>query len=305
MSQFQSSRVQSSQVQAESAAQTARSATAIGPIWRRRILTGGLLFFALLWTLPSLWALVTSLKETPGIFKLPPVWIPAPITLDQYVAIFSNDRSTDIGRALLNSVVYAVVSTVLVVLISALAAYPLARMKFPGRDVVFWAIVGSLMVPGVINIVPLYLLMYSFGWISTYQALVVPQLASAFGVFFLRQFFLGLPGELEDAARIDGASSWEIFARVLMPLSTAALGALAILTFQWSWNDFTWPLIILNQQSMFTLPVALSLLQTAYSATSYGPIMAGAVVSALPLLVVFLLANRQIVEGVKLSGLKT
>jgi multiple sugar transport system permease protein len=281
------------------------TSTAIGPAARRWILTVVLLVIGVLWTLPSLWALVTSLKQTPAIFKLPPLWIPAPITLDQYLAIFSNDRSTDIARSLLNSVVYAVLSTVLVVLISALAAYPLARMKFPGRDVVFWSIVGSLMVPGVINIVPLYLLMYSFGWISTYQALVVPQLASAFGVFLLRQFFLSLPSELEDAARIDGANSWDTFRRILLPLSQAALGTLAILTFQWSWNDFTWPLIILNQQSMFTLPVALSLLQTAYSATSYGPIMAGAVVSALPLLLVFLLANRQIVEGVKLSGLKT
>lgn len=272
---------------------------------RRRLLTTVLLVIGVIWTLPSLWALVTSLKETPAIFRLPPVWIPAPITLDQYFAIFTNDRSTDIARALLNSVVYAIVSTVLVIFISALAAYPLARMRFPGRNVVFGAIVGSLMVPGVISIVPLYLMMYSFGWISTYQALVVPQLASAFGVFLLRQFFLSVPSELEDAARIDGASSWQIFLRILMPLSQAALATLAILTFQWSWNDFTWPLIILNKQSMFTLPVALSLLQTAYSSTSYGPIMAGAVVSALPLLVVFIVANSQIVEGVKLSGLKT
>jgi len=294
-----------SQVQSVPGVTPAKGSATIRRIGRRPLLSGLLLALAVLWTLPSLWALVTSLKQTPSIFKLPPVWIPAPFTIEQYVAIFSNDRSTDIGRALINSVVYAVVSTVLVILISALAAYPLARMKFPGRDVVFWSIVGSLMVPGVINIVPLYLLVYTLGWMSTYQALVVPQLASAFGVFFLRQFFLSLPSELEDAARIDGANSWDIFTRLLMPLSTAALGTLAILTFQWSWNDFTWPLIILNQQSMFTLPVALSLLQTAYSATSYGPIMAGAVVSALPLLLVFLLANRQIVEGVKLSGLKT
>lgn len=293
--------------QVQSASQSISTASTVRgrTIWRRRILTAVLGFGALLWTLPSLWALVTSLKETPAIFKLPPVWLPIPFTLEQYIAIFSNDRSTDIGRSLINSVIYAVVSTVLVIAISALAAYPLARMRFPGRDIVFWSIVGSLMVPGVINIVPLYLLIYSLGWMSTYQALVVPQLASAFGVFFLRQFFLSLPRELEDAARIDGGNSWDIFVRILMPLSTAALGTLAILTFQWSWNDFTWPLIILNQQAMFTLPVALSLLQTAYAATSYGPIMAGAVVSAVPLLLVFLLANRHIVEGVKLSGLKT
>lgn len=284
---------------------TSDRAAASTRIVRRWFVTALMVVIALIWTVPSFWALVTSLKLTPAIFRLPPVWIPSPLTLSQYLAIFSNDRSTNIAQSLVNSVVYAVVSTVLVIVISALAAYPLARMKFPGRDVVFWMIVGSLMVPGVINIVPLYLMMYRLGWISTYQALIAPQLASAFGVFLLRQFFLSLPSELEDAARIDGANSWHIFYRVLLPLSKAAMATLAILTFQFAWNDFTWPLIILNQQSMFTLPVALSLLQTAYSSTSYGPIMAGAVVSALPLLLVFLVANRQIVEGVKLSGLKT
>lgn len=284
---------------------TSDRAAASTRIVRRWFVTALMVVIALIWTVPSFWALVTSLKLTPAIFRLPPVWIPSPLTLSQYLAIFSNDRSTNIAQSLVNSVVYAVVSTILVIVISALAAYPLARMKFPGRDVVFWMIVGSLMVPGVINIVPLYLMMYRLDWISTYQALIAPQLASAFGVFLLRQFFLSLPSELEDAARIDGANSWHIFYRVLLPLSKAAMATLAILTFQFAWNDFTWPLIILNQQSMFTLPVALSLLQTAYSSTSYGPIMAGAVVSALPLLLVFLVANRQIVEGVKLSGLKT
>jgi multiple sugar transport system permease protein len=156
----------------------------------------------------------------------------------------------------------------------------------------------------VIGLIPLYVLMQQLGWLSSYQALVLPELATAFGVFLLRQFFMSLPGELEDAARIDGANSWHVFWRILMPLSQPALAALAIFSFRWSWNDFTWPLIAMNKQEMFTLPVALSLLRSAYTSESYGPIMAGAVVSALPLLVVFLIANRHIVEGVQLSGLK-
>jgi multiple sugar transport system permease protein len=158
----------------------------------------------------------------------------------------------------------------------------------------------------VITIVPLYVLMQQLGWLSSYQALIVPDAVTsfAFGVFLLRQFFAGLPSELEDAARIDGANVWQIFTRVLVPLSQPALAALAIFSFRTSWNDFTWPLIVINRQEMFTLPVALSLLRTAYTAESYGPIMAGAVVSAVPVLIVFLVANRYIVEGVQLSGIK-
>jgi multiple sugar transport system permease protein len=177
-------------------------------------------------------------------------------------------------------------------------------MRFPGRDLVFSVLVGSLMVPGVISIVPLYLIVNQLGWLSTYQALIVPQLPSAFGVFLLRQFFLTLPVELEEAARIDGATSLQIFARILLPLSRPAQVTLAIFTFQWSWNEFTWPLIAMNKQSMFTLPITLSLLKSAYQSNSYGPIMAGAVVAAVPILFVFIVANRFIIEGVQLSGLK-
>jgi len=160
------------------------------------------------------------------------------------------------------------------------------------------------MVPGTINIVPLYLLMVKLGWLNSYQALIAPGVASAFGVFLLRQFFLSLPAELEDAARIDGANSWQIFTVLLLPLSKPALGALALFTFQATWNDFTWPLIVMTNPNRITLPVALSLIRGDYAADSFGPIMAGAVISAVPLLVVFLLANRQIIEGVQFSGLK-
>lgn len=259
---------------------------------------------ALVWLSPAVWVLVTSLKPTENIVRVPPEWIPYPATLRHYYEVFYSQRTASIGRAFFNSAIVSTVTTILVIFISALAAYPLARMRFPGRDLVFAILVGSLMVPGVIGLIPLYLLMQQLGWLSTYQALIVPEIATAFGVFLLRQFFLSLPTELEDAARIDGANSWQIFYRILIPLSQPALAALGIFSFRWAWNDFTWPLIAMNKQEMFTLPVALALLRTAYVAESYGPIMAGAVVSALPLLVVFILANRHIVEGVQLSGLK-
>lgn len=270
----------------------------------RSVLTGLLATLAVLWLLPAVWVLVTSLKPTKDIVRVPPEWIPYPATLVHYSEVFLSARTASIGRAFVNSAAVALATVVGLVVVSALAAYPLARMRFPGKSVVFGVFVGSLMVPGIIGLIPLYILMQRLGWLSTYQALVLPELATPFGVFLLRQFFLSLPSELEDAARIDGANSWQVFWRILMPLSQPALAALSIFSFRIAWNDFTWPLIAMNKQEMFTLPVALSLLRGAYTSESYGPIMAGAVVSALPLLIVFLAANRHIVEGVQLSGLK-
>ena len=273
----------------------------------RRLLTALMLVLAALWLTPALWVVVTSLKTTPNIIRTPPEWIPWPATLDHYhEVLLSSSRTARIGRAFLNSTIVSVVSAVLVVAVSALAAYPLARMRFPGRDTIFALLVGSLMIPNAVVLVPQYMLTQRLGWLSTYQGLIVPEAAMtfAFGVFLLRQFFLGLPRELEDAARIDGATSWNIFLRIVLPLSQPVLGALAIFAFRSAWNDFLWPLIAVNKPDMFPLPVALALLRGAYSSESYGPIMAGAALSALPLLVVFLVANRRIVEGVRLGGLK-
>jgi multiple sugar transport system permease protein len=270
-------------------------------------LTLALSVLAVVWLLPIVWVVVTSLKVTEDIVKLPPEWIPWPVTGDHYhEVLFSSSRTARIGRAFGNSLVIALGTVAVVVATSALAAYPLARMRFPGRDLVFALLVGSLMIPNAVVLVPQYVLVQRLGWLSTYQGLVVPEAAAtfAFGVFLLRQFFRTMPGELEDAARIDGASAWQVFTRVVLPLSQPVLAALAIFAFRSAWNDFLWPLIAVNKPDMFPLPVALALLRSAYSAESYGPIMAGAALSALPLLVVFVVANRRIVEGVRLSGLK-
>ena len=262
---------------------------------------------AVLWLLPAVWVFVTSLKLTQNIVRLPPEWIPWPATLAHYVEVlFSSSRTARIGRAFLNSTIVSLGTVALVLLTAAMAAYPLARMRFPGRDVIFVLFVGSLMIPNAVVLVPQYILTERLGWLSTYQGLIVPEAATtfAFGVFLLRQFFLTLPAELEDAARIDGAGPWRIFTRIVLPLSQPVLGALAIFAFRSAWNDFLWPLIAVNKPDMFPLPVALALLRSAYSSESYGPIMAGATLSALPLLIVFLVANRRIVEGVRVSGLK-
>jgi multiple sugar transport system permease protein len=264
---------------------------------RRRLLTGLMLVLALLWLTPALWVLVTSLKQTPDIIRTPPEWIPWPATLEHYhEVLLSSSRTARIGRAFLNSTIVSVATAVIVVFVSAMAAYPLARMRFAGRDAIFVMLVGSLMIPNAVVLVPQYVLTHRLGWLSTYQGLIVPEAAMtfAFGVFLLRQFFLTMPGELEDAARIDGANAWQIFTRIVLP----------IFAFRSAWNDFLWPLIAVNKPDMFPLPVALALLRGAYSSESYGPIMAGAALSALPLLIVFLVANRRIVEGVRLGGVK-
>ena len=270
-------------------------------------LTVALLALAVLWLSPIAWVVVTSLKPAPDIIRLPPEWIPWPPTGAHYhEVLLGSSRTARIGRAFVNSLVVATGSVILVLATSAMAAYPLARMRFPGRDLVFVLLVGSLMIPNAVLLVPQYVLTQQLGWLSTYQGLIVPEAAMifAFGVFLLRQFFVTMPREIEDAALIDGAGPWQVFSRIIIPLSQPVLAALAIFAFRSAWNDFLWPLIAVNKPEMFPLPVALALLRSAYSSESYGPIMAGAALSALPLLVVFVVANRRIVEGVRLSGLK-
>jgi multiple sugar transport system permease protein len=278
------------------------------PLDRQRwALTAALLALAVLWLSPIAWVVVTSLKPSENIIRLPPEWIPWPATLAHYhEVLLGSSRTARIGRAFVNSLVVATGSVLVVLATSATAAYPLARMRFPGRDTVFVVLVGSLMIPNAVLLVPQYVLTQRLGWLSTYQGLIAPEAAMlfAFGVFLLRQFFITMPRELEDAALIDGAGPWQVFSRIILPLSQPVLAALAIFAFRSAWNDFLWPLIAVNKPEMFPLPVALALLRSAYSSESYGPIMAGAALSALPLLVVFVVANRRIVEGVRLSGLK-
>ena len=271
------------------------------------LLTGSLLALAVLWLLPIVWVVVTSLKMSADIVRVPPEWIPWPPTgAHYYEVLLGSSRTARIGRAFANSIVISVGTAIIVLITSSMSAYALARMRFPGRNVVFTMLIGSLMLPNAVVLVPQYVLVQRLGWLSTYQGLIVPEAATtfAFGVFLLRQFFVTMPRELEEAARIDGANAWQVFVRIVVPLSQPVLAALGIFAFRSAWNDFLWPLIAVNKPEMFPLPVALALLRSAYSSESYGPIMAGAALSALPLLIVFLVANRRIVEGVRLSGLK-
>jgi multiple sugar transport system permease protein len=263
----------------------------------------GLGVLAAVWLLPLVWIAVTAFKPAPEIIRLPIRWLPLHPTAHNFAVALTTNRTASIGRAFLNSTIVAAAETVSTLAVDATAGYALARLEFPGRRVIFAVVVASIMVPFQVTLVPLYLMFEQIGWLNTYQVLVLPGVARAFGVFLMRQFFLALPRDLSDAARIDGAGPLVIFSRVALPLVRPALAALGIFTFLRSWNEFTWPLIAISRNDMMTLPVALSRLLGSFF-VEYGIVMAGALLAAVPLIVVFFIAQRQIIEGVALTGLK-
>src|SRR5215210_2391936 len=267
------------------------------------LLVGGLTILAVIWLLPIVWIILTALKPEPQIIRLPIHWLPDQWTIENFGAAVTTARTANVAVAFFNSLVVAILETALTLVVDAMAAYALARLAFRGRSVVFAAVVASIMVPSQITLVPLYALFQQIGWLSSYQALVLPGLSRAFGVFLLRQFFLGVPKELEDAARIDGAGVFTIFYRIAVPLVQPAMASLAIFTFLRSWNEFTWPLIVISRSDMMTLPVALARFLSAYR-VEYGVVMSAAAFSAIPLIVVFFIFQRQIVQGIALTGLK-
>jgi multiple sugar transport system permease protein len=267
------------------------------------LLTAALLALAVLWLIPLVWIVLTAVKTEPEIIQLPIRWLPSEVTFANFHAALTTGRTANVAVAFVNSTIVAILETVLTLAIDAMAGYALARLQFRGRELIFGVVVASIMVPPQITLVPLYAMFQQAGWLSSYQALVLPGLSRAFGVFLLRQFFLSIPRDLEDAARMDGAGVFTIFYRVSLPLIRPAMAALAIFTFLRSWNEFTWPLIVISRNDMMTLPVALARLLFSYR-VEYGVIMAGAAFSAIPLIIVFIIAQRHIIEGVAMTGLK-
>jgi multiple sugar transport system permease protein len=251
---------------------------------------------------PIVFMLVTSFKSRVEAAGVPPTWIPDAPTLDAYSAIL-DAAGTPVLRWFANSMIAATANAALVVATAATAAYPLARMTFRGKNVVFALIVGTLFIPPVILVIPNYLIVGELKWLDTLAAVIVPTAASAFGVFFLRQFFLSLPRELEEAAMLDGASVLQVFTRVVLPLSRPALATLAVLAFLTNWNDFLWPVYVLFSPENQTLPAGLSTLQSANN-VRYDLIMAGAVIASAPALALYVFAQRFIIEGVSRTGLK-
>ena len=261
------------------------------------------LVLAFLWAIPVLWMILTSLKPESQIVTLPPRIFPDNPTLDNYIKVLTIPRGVDLIRSFINSLIVACAGTALVLVVDILAAYPLARFKFPGRDALFFLIVASLIVPHEILLIPNYITVWRLDWLNSLLALIVPPVASGFGVFLLRQFFLSIPSELEDAARIDGCGRLRILWSIVLPVSGGAIATLAIFTFLYYWNDFTWPYIVVNSAEVMTLPVALIQFRGDYF-SEYGQLMSGAFVSALPAILIFLVAQRLIIRSITLTGLK-
>lgn len=266
----------------------------------RALLYAVLILCTLFFLLPLLWMFVTAIK--PFEEWVQPNWIPNNPTLDNFRSIFS-DPTLPALRWFANSLGIASVFTTLVLIIDSLAGYAYARMEFPGRNVLFGLLLATLVMPGLMFLIPNYLTINRLNWLNTYQGVMAPGLAGVFGVFFMRQFFQGVPKELEEAARIDGAGTWTTFYRVVLPLAKGALATLAVITFMASWNDFLWPLLVLNDRTMQTLPVGLATIQGQYT-FDYGKLMAGAAVTAVPVLLLYMLLQRYIVQSVAMSGLK-
>lgn len=254
--------------------------------------------------MPLLWMLLTSIKGSNDVFSVPLKWIPwlhfVP-TLEAYKQVW-----TQVSFALYfgNSLFIAVVVMVGQVFTSSLAAYAFARLKFPGRDKIFLAYLGTLMVPGVVTVIPVYILMRELHWIDTYQALIVPAMFSAYGTFLLRQFFLSIPTEMEEAARIDGCSAFEIYRWIVVPLSLPAMSTLAIFTFVGNWRSFLWPLIVTNSTGHYTLPVGLAAFRTLEGGVNWPVLMAGSMLMTLPMVIIFLFGQRYFIEGVRIGGVK-
>jgi multiple sugar transport system permease protein len=264
----------------------------------RLVILGWLIFFGFLMAGPFLWMLGTSLKAPTEIFQFPPQLIPNVPQWQNYPEV---TRVLPFGRYFLNSFLVAISVTLLQLVVCSLAAYAFARLRFPGRELIFLAFLGALMVPSQVTLIPRFLLMRELGWFNSYQALILPFVFSSFGTFLLRQYFLSLPRELEEAARIDGASYVQNYWLVAMPLARPALAALAIFTFIDQWNAFLWPLIVTTRPEMNTLTVGLNTLRGQYN-TAWNLLMAGSVIAIVPILLVFTLGNRYFIKGITTSG---
>jgi len=258
------------------------------------LLTGGVVM-----VVPFLWMVSTSLKEPGQVFAYPPQWIPDPIVWQNYVEAVT---IMPFGRFFVNSLIQATGVTALQLLTASLAAFAFARLRFKGRDALFLLYLATMMIPFPVTLIPNFIIIRLLGWVDTFRALILPPSFSPFSTFLLRQFFLTIPLELDDAARIDGASSFHIWWRIALPLSKPALATLAIFTFMGQWNNFLWPLVVTNSVEMRTLPVGLSYFQSRY-AIQWHLLMAGATIALVPVLVIFLLGQRYFIRGITLTGM--
>lgn len=251
---------------------------------------------------PFLWMISNSFKDTSEIFSYPPtLWPQVPIVTN-YIRLFTALR-VSFGRNLFNSTVVAIVTTLATLLLSALGGFAFSKYEFKGKRMLFYILLGSMMLPFQAIVVPLYILMVRFGWVDNYRALIIPFVASPLGTFLMRQYMVTIPSAVIDAARVDGCSEFRIFAQIALPLSKPALGSLTIVTFMNSWNSFLWPLIVLSTDRLLTMPVALNNFVYLYQA-EYGLVMAGATLAAAPVIAIFIRLQKYFVSGLTLGATK-
>jgi multiple sugar transport system permease protein len=250
---------------------------------------------------PFVWMLLSSFKSQTELVRVPPTWLPETWTIDNYDRLFTK---LDFPRYFFNSVVIAGAVVLANIVFCSMVGYALAKLRFAGKNLIMLLVLATLMVPGTVTMVPLFVLMSKLNLVNSYWAVILPFAVGPFGVFLMRQFMMAIPNDLLEAARVDGAREFHIFWKVVVPLSWPGMAALGIITFLASWNSFLWPLIVLTDDRMYTLPVALGTFAIGQHQADYGLLMAGAVALVLPIIIVFLVLQRQFTESVASTGLK-
>lgn len=253
---------------------------------------------AILWSLPFWWTIATSISAAPTTTSV--ALAPSDMTFENFQTLF---ETQPVGRWFANTIIFAGSVTAFNLVFDSLAGYALARLDFAGRDKLFLLFVSTMMIPGMVTLIPVYVLLSELGWVNTYQGIIAPLIAQPIGIFLLRQHFKSMPSALGEAAQIDGCNQFQTFYKVYLPLAKPALATLGIYTFITTWNNFEWPLIIASDSSMYTLPVALFSVRNEYF-TEWGLVMAAAAVIVVPIIIVFLSAQRYFIEGMTLSGMK-
>jgi multiple sugar transport system permease protein len=274
----------------------------ITAVVRSIALYGILVVGAFVMLLPFAWMLSSSFMSTEEVISRPLTWFPSALRFENYSRL---SEAIPLGRMYLNSMIVTTLTTFGILLTSSLAGYGFAKFQFPGRDFLFLLVLATMMIPFFVVLLPIFYMISQLGWINTYQGLIVPNIVTGFGIFLMRQYMLSLPDEVLDAARIDGASEFEIYWRIALPLSTPVIGALGILAFVYQWNNFLWPLVVARSSDMWTVPVGLNSLRVyASSADVINLQMAGAALAIVPVMIVFLLLQRYFVRGIALTGMK-
>ncbi len=278
---------------------------------KRRLNKGRLISMAilipvtLLWLVPLVWGFVTSFKTDADIDAHLLSFIPLEFTLDRYIKLFTDFEQYPVLLWLWNSVYTAALYTILHLVVVSLAAYAFSLLRFKGQNILFTCVLATMMIPTVINLVPMYNMMVAFDWIGSPLALIVPGAAGVFGLFIMRQFFLGIPKSLIESAQVEGAGQFTVFLRIVLPLSSSAFMVAGIFAFLSNWNDYMWPQIIMGAEdiAMMTLPVGLSLMQGSYN-YDLGLTMTAAITSAIPVLILFMFTQEKVIEGIATSGMK-